>query len=94
MLHDNKTVLATILAHELILVELLLNRYRRFPPEQREALKRAFDELPDLTGTFEKGALDIGMADDVAGFALLVRDARNRIEGKALQIAEDHPVGP
>jgi hypothetical protein len=83
---DDEKLLARLAAHELILVELLTSKFGRFPPEMRQALRDSWNELPDLGG-FLAGA-DIGRADQISGFALAVRDARNHIERKALEAAD------
>jgi hypothetical protein len=86
------TIAATMMAHEQALATLLAFYFRKLSPEQRASIEESMQAPPDMSGLFADYDLDIGTHDDLAGLAMLYRDAMNRVHKRALQIA-DHLSG-
>ena len=79
---------AILMAHEHVLTTLLAMTLKRISPEQRQQIEQSMNDPPDLSGLFERGDLDIGQADDIAGLALLFRENFQRIHRRAFAIVD------
>jgi hypothetical protein len=82
------TIAATMMAHEMALATLLAFYFKKLSDEQRRSIEESMATPPDITGLFAEYDLDIGTHDDIAGLAMLYRDAMNRVHKRALAIAD------
>lgn len=82
------TLAAVVMAHEQTIATLLAFYFKKLSPEQRASIEESMATPPDITGLFADYDLDIGTHDDIAGLAMLYRDAMNRVHKRALAITD------